>query len=300
MDHSKEIALTVVSYGGGQDTTYFVHRLCVDPAFRAKHIAGKLLIVGSDTGDEHPHTYQNIERVKKLCALHNIEFHWLTNDMGYHREAWKTLTHQYIKNSSCGSAAYQQTCTDNLKVKVVDRFVESWIKSRYGYTGTKKRAFYQFYTSQGPIRLILGFAAAEEGRTSAGNKFDAKWKRDTVQRYYPLIIDGTSRQDCINYLEAADWTVFPSNCMRCFYQSLPEILWLYRNYPAKFNEWVAIEKAKIDKYAASGFEGKNFGVYGKKTLSEKLVQAIEQFGHLTDDELNEYKYSHGHCIKSKY
>lgn len=42
------------------------------------------------------------------------------------------------------------------------------------------------------------------------------------------------------------------------------------------------------------------GVWGTKTLPEVLETAISKYGHFSDDELNDYKMSHGHCVKSKY
>lgn len=58
-----------------------------------------------------------------------------------------------------------------------------------------------------------------------------------------------------------------------------------------------MEAAKREKYK---HKEKNFGVYGKLTLDQKLEKAQRLYGHWTDEQLNEYKFSHGHCIKSKY
>lgn len=296
----KKIALTVMSNGGGQDSTTIIHKLLYDRNFYARHVKGDLLIVGSNTGDEHEHTYKNIQFLKNLCKEKGVEFFWLNPEDGFHSEAWRSLTDQYKRNNNIGSAAFRQTCTDNLKVKVVDRFVEHWIAKKY-YSGnliSLKRTYHQFYKDHGSIRLILGFAKGEETRTSNGNKFDDVWKKKVVKRYYPLIIDGLDRQACIDYNTANILrTVWPSNCMRCFYQSEQEILWLYRFNPQAFWEWVEMEKAKLEKYKD---REKNVCVYGKNTLQQKLAMAIEKYGHWSDDQLNEYKLSHGHCMKSKY
>ena len=45
---------------------------------------------------------------------------------------------------------------------------------------------------------------------------------------------------------------------------------------------------------------KNYGVYGTLTLPEKLKRAKEKYGHWTIEQLNEYKMSHGHCVKSSF
>ncbi len=298
----KEIALTVLSNGAGQDTTYLIHRLLHDKAFYDKHVEGRLLIVGSDTGDEHKHTYKNVEIVKELCKQKAAEFYWIDPSQGFHSPTWQSLTGQYKKNGSIGSAAFRQSCTDNLKVKVVDRFVEHWIAKNYyqGILLKRKRTYHAFHNDFGGIRLILGFAAGEDTRTSNGNKYDPVWKKLVTERHYPLIEEGVDRAGAIAYNASVfDHKVYPSNCKRCFYQSDQEILWLYRNEPEDFKEWVEMEQVKLKKY--EGKEGvKNLGVYGKITLEQKLQRAIEKYGHMTDAELDEYKFSHGHCIKSKY
>lgn len=292
--------LTLFSFGAGQESTYFLHRLCTDKEFYKKHIKGRLLVVGSNTGDEHGHTYQNVNYCRELCEKYDIEFYWLNPADGFHGNTWQSLFHQYTTNNSIGSAAFKQTCTDNLKVKVVDRFLEFWIKKNYGYTKNRKASIYQFVKDHGMIRLILGFAVGEESRTKNGNKFDDVWKKLNVVRYFALIEDKITRQICIDYNEEKiSHTVWPSNCLRCFYQSDQEVLWLYRFYPEKFFEWVEAEALKIFKYQCLGHE-KNFGVYGKITLIDKLKKALKLYGNWSDDRLCEYKYSHGHCIKSTY
>src|SRR5699024_10915628 len=117
---------------------------------------------------------------------------WVTNDMGYHSKTWPSLTYQYNLNRSVGSARFRQSCTDKLKVKVVDKFVESYIKEIYGFTGDRKQAYYRYFEKFGKMRLILGFSAEEASRTSNGSRFDPVWKKKNVQRYHPLIEDGTS------------------------------------------------------------------------------------------------------------
>lgn len=296
----KSFALTVLSNGAGQDTTWLIEKLVEDKEFYKKHVEGDLIIVGGDTGDEHEWTYKNIERLRKLCLSKGIVFMWITPDMGFHSQTWPSLTEQYKRTSSIGSPAFRQTCTDKLKIKVVDNFVESFIKKYYGCRGTRKQAYHDFYEKYGKIKLLLGFAKGEESRTVGAAEHDPVWKKKLVRRFYPLIEEGISRQDCIDYFEARGLEIMPSNCKRCFYQSLQEILWLNRNLPEDFQEWVDMEDAKIKKWENVEGVTKNYGVYGKKLLPQKLAEAKEKFGHMTNEELHEYKKSHGHCIKSKY
>lgn len=297
-----EYGLTYFLYGGGQDSTYILLKIINDPAFRAKHVKGRLLVAMADTGAEHEHTYKHVEYIQNLCWRNEIEFMFIRNTDGHHGRTWPTLTDQYRSNRSIGSAAFRQTCSDNLKVRPCDNFLEAWIIRNYGYDGKKKKAIYQFTQEHGRIQMIIGFAKGEEKRSSNGSKFDAVWKQRNVDRSYPLLIEGIDRQACIDYNEIhINHPVFPSNCDICMYQSDQEVLWLWRFYPKRFREWRALEQAKIDKHAANGvLAEKNYGVYGKLNLAQKLAKAHQRYGHMSDQELNEYKYSHGHCIKTKY
>jgi tRNA(Ile)-lysidine synthase TilS/MesJ len=38
----------------------------------------------------------------------------------------------------------------------------------------------------------------------------------------------------------------------------------------------------------------------RKTLPVKLLKAVKEYGHMTDDELYDYKMSHGHCVATAY
>lgn len=87
--------------------------------------------------------------------------------------------------------------------------------------------------------------------------------------------------------------------MMCPFLSKQEVLWLYRNYPTIFYEWQAYENAKLQKFRNAEIS-RNLGVKGELTLAQFLGQAITEYGHWTDEQLNEYKMSHGHCVKSAY
>jgi len=79
-----EQGLTVLSYGAGQDSTAILYKLIHDPAFRAKYVEGHLLVLMSDTGNEHPETYDLIKEVDALTLKEKISFVFLTKDKGFH------------------------------------------------------------------------------------------------------------------------------------------------------------------------------------------------------------------------
>jgi len=60
--------------------------------------------------------------------------------------------------------------------------------------------------------------------------------------------------------------------------------------------WLERESAKLAKFAHARV---NLGVKGKQTLEAFLEKAQTKFGHLTIEEIHEYRFSHGHCVKSK-
>lgn len=287
----------MLSFGGGQDSTAILYKLVYDSDFRARYAPGRVLVVMSDTGDEHPHTYEHVAHIERFCTKHGVEFHLIKPEMGFHSPGWRDLRGTYRRTGTCGSKCYRKSCTVSLKINPLYKFLESWLSKHYGVTVGRKRGFYEFAERHGRIRVILGIAAGEESRIAKAELHP--WRGQTVEKVYPLVDLGMDRRACQEYIASTGHPIPPpSNCMLCPFLSLQELLWLYRFYPADFWEWVEIEKAKLKKFASLG--EKNFGVWGRKTLPEVLEEAQRKFGHLTDAELQEHKFSHGHGVKSAY
>lgn len=292
--------LTVQSFGGGQDSSTIERMIATNRQFRDQFVKGRYLVLMADTGNEHPYTYEHVNEVKARCKASGIEFHFITNDMGYHSDKWPDLCGFYERTRTCGSKAFFKTCTDNLKIKVIYRFLEAWIEREYGYRAGRKRGIKEFANQHEKIDMLIGFARGEEGRVGK-NKNRPKWMQNSINFVYPLIEIGYSRQDCIDYLAPHyDYQVLPSNCMICPYLDDVELIWLERNHPEMFRTWCRFEQQKLDKFVDTG--DRNLGVWGKYDfpLEAVLGRAIEKHGYMTDAELDEYKLSHGHCIRSKY
>ncbi len=294
--------LTLFSFGGGQDSWAILVKLIHDPEFREKYAPNKLLIKQSDTGWEHPQTYYYTAKAEQLCKEHDIPFFLVKPEMGCHPRTWQHLTHNWEKNHTVGSLAFPQTCTDNIKIKVVDKFAAQWIKENYEIKSTTKANIYkEFYYKHGTIHRILGIAAGEEKRIGNQKHFP-KWKQKTFKYVYPLVEQGIDRQGAQDIIKEYGYPVPPpSNCTICFYMSEQELLWLHRNLPDHLSQWIKLERNKLNKNRANGLpEKKNHGPFAGKTIVQKLKIAIEKYGHWTDEKLEEYKMSHGHCVKSKY
>jgi len=299
----------VLSFGAGQDSTAILYKLIYDEDFRAAYAPDGFIVIMSDTGNEHPRTMLHVAEIKTLCELHRIEFYHLTPDMGYHPKTWPSLIAQYERNSSIGmkGAKYNKLCTSNLKIEPIYRFLSAYLADRFGFENNfgvskSKAGLVSFAEAYGKIEMIIGIAAGEERRIE---KVEIKqaWMRNSVERIFPLIDIGYDRQGCQNYIRRVGHRVPPpSNCMICHFLSLVELLWLYRSHPDMYHKWVQLEKAKLAKDAKRmKKEGKtNGGVFGKKRLPEALLDAINKHGHMTDEELNAYKQSHGHCVQSQY
>jgi len=345
--------LTMLSFGGGQDSFAILYSLIYNKEFRKKYAPNDFFVVMSDTGNEHPHTYQAVREAEEVCKKHNIHFRLITPDMGYHTSSWPDLKTNLKKNSSILAASMlSKPCTGNLKINVVDKYMYHYMCELYGFPELDKKKSWPLYRDKfnTKARVLIGFAKNEESRAKnsvANHRFLPSWKLKTMQYVYPLIEEGIDRdaaQAIISkYHEYNTYggrqknVMPPSNCMLCFYQSDQELLWLEHHYPEELNEWIEMEKAKFKQTLEDipgvraqleietegdyiywdyiyiiklikrimGME-KNYGVYGTMSLPQKIEKARQLYGPngtkkpMTIEELNEYKMSHGHCVKSSF
>ena len=295
--------LTMLSFGGGQDSTAILYKLIYDENFRNKYAPEDLIVVMADTGNEHGETYEHVNKMSRLCQVQKIPFFFLTGDMGYTSPSWSEgLVRFYEQKNAIGSKAFPKTCTDKLKITPIYNWLDEYLHRTYSTIKVgRKAAIKEFAQTHGKIRVLLGIAAKEEKRASANEDSPQKWMRESVDKQYPLIDLGWDRQACQDYikLELGRVIPLPSNCILCPFMSYQELLYLYRRTPDWYYKWVELEANKVK--ANSHVDPKrNLGVWGTKMLPEALKIAEEKHGHMTDAELREYKMSHGHCVTSKY
>lgn len=303
----KRYEVLVLSYGGGQDSTALLLRLIFDDRFRKAYSFNRLLVLMSDTGNEHDHTYRFLnEVIEPLCAAEGIAFHFLANTMGFHSPTWPDLVSFYERTHTCGSKGFRHNCSVRLKIETLYRYLEAWLGDQYelknvdprSKRGSHKRGFYEFTACYGPVGMMIGFSKGEEGRRAPVHALP-RWSQETVERIYPLIDLGLDRAACQQ--EIAGWGLevpFPSACLLCPYQSETSLLWLYRNHPNWYERWVQIEAAKLEKFAHLG--GRNLGVWPHKTLPEVLEKELHINGALSKEALDHYKMNNGHNIKTQY
>jgi 3'-phosphoadenosine 5'-phosphosulfate sulfotransferase (PAPS reductase)/FAD synthetase len=225
-------------------------------------------------------------------------------------------------------------CTHNLKLTPQYRYVEEYLEKNYNIeSGTRKKNYKNFAKKYSRIKWVIGISALEEDRVFNVEKETKQWHKESIDVVYPLIDLGMTRQDCQDFLRSKNLEIpFPSSCMHCPYASLGlELLFLYYTYPDDFYAWVEYEQKKLDAYAGETREVleyddsyedeegntvyinqrwvekpiKNVGVVGKLhtkgpkkgepfTLLDALDEAFQKYPNITLDEINAYKFSHGH------
>jgi len=305
--------ITVLWYGAGQDSTAILYKSVYDEAFKAKYIKGELVVICADTGNEFPETYRYIqEHAQPFCQAHGIHFAHIKPEMGFHPKTWHSLTGQFERTKGVMSVAFPKTCTDNLKIKPCYNYLEWFLCQRYGFEKSKpKSAYYRYAEMFGKLDVIIGFGSDESKRISlvpANLLFDIKPIRNTVpvfvqkcvNKIYPLINEGMSRGDCQKAIHDYGHEVpAPSNCMMCPFADEREVLYLSMAYPSTFSDWRMYEQIKLVRINRKA-TARNLGVKGKLTLGEYLAKAQAKYGHMTLEELKEHRFSHGHCVKSRY
>jgi hypothetical protein len=290
--------LTILSFGGGQDSTAILLMLLHERSFREKYAPGDLIVVMSDTGNEHPSTVRHVKHTRDLCAKHGVPFFHLTPDLGFHSESAPDLISYWRKTNSVGSKMFAKTCSDRLKIRVIYKFIDHFLANRLGIESTRKAATKIWMKDHGKIQMLVGIAKGEEGRVSDPGKVTQRWM-ETFDLMYPLIDLGMDRKSCQDKIRDLGHEIpFPSNCMLCPFMNDVELLWLKRFHPEQLEIWIDLESNKIQNNLHMG--EKNFGVWKGMLLPQKVEQVEGKYGHMTDDELNDYKFSHGHCVKSKF
>jgi hypothetical protein len=122
--------------------------------------------------------------------------------------------------------------------------------------------------------------------------------RNNIEHVYPLIEFRRDRAAVQRTIQAYGHEVpMPSNCRFCPFQNGPELVYLERFHPEDWQEWVRLEAAKLERSRDSP---RNLGVRGAKPLPVVLEEEKRKYGHWSDEQLIDYKMSHGHCVKSKF
>lgn len=292
--------LTVLSFGGGQDSTALLYLYLYNEEFRQRYAPGRFVVVMSDTGDEHEETYEHVLDIQAICEEHGVEFRFLTPDQGYHLDQWQSLIHFYRGGDRIGSKAYPKTCTDKLKIQPIYKWLAAYVEADFGpdYPAYRKVGLKRFAVDHGQIRVLIGIAKGEEKRLAKTDK-SPQWMQQAIERVYPLIDLGLDRAGCQNLIRAYGKRVpVPSHCRRCPFKTVAEVEIMRRDDPGGLYEWMRLERNKLRANRHKGDQ--NLGVWGKRDLIEVARQARDEYGQWSDEELHEHRMTHGHCVASAY
>jgi hypothetical protein len=304
--------IVILSCGLGQESSALLILLLTNKKIYDKYVGEKkMIVVFSDTGDEHDETYEFGETVKQLCAENGVEFHFLSNDKGYHSDAWLSLSHQYKRTSTMGSVAFSNSaCTQNLKLAPIHRWADAYISENYGFEKKRgKKAIINFAYEFGKIDMMIGFNSEEENRIRPMEQAPA-WEQKCFNKVYPLVELGITREMSQKIIIGAGVKLPPpSHCKFCHYQSVIEIYYKKKYEPVTYRQLIEIENNKLEKFAHKG--EKNLCFFGtRKTIDETVNEAEEKefkkyipgkiLKEWTFEELVDYKMSHGHCMSKGY
>lgn len=126
--------LTVLSLGVGQDSVALLFEIMNNEEFRIKYNIDlkEFICITAETGNEHNHTYQYRDYLESYCSSRNIPYYIIGFDNGFQSGSWtKGLISFYEKTTTVGSKVFRKTCTDNLKIKPIYRFLNYYVIERY-------------------------------------------------------------------------------------------------------------------------------------------------------------------------
>ncbi|HVA28089.1 MAG TPA: hypothetical protein VNF68_07905 [Candidatus Baltobacteraceae bacterium] len=318
--------LSVLSFGGGQDSTALLYMYLYDRAFRERYAPGEFLVAMSDTQAEHPDTIEHVAECRDLCESHSIPFLWITADLGFHTGHWRDggLLGQWRATSTITSVAFPNaSCTDSLKIAPFYKALNHVVACVHGYAEEPRKAALRSYAADhDKINVWIGFTRGEEARAGIARSLqqafdfacigssDPLWMQESIAKQYPLIDLGLDRRDCQNAIKGFGHRVPPpSQCYACHWKSDEMVLWTKLRYPELFNAWSTAERQKLNDWNDEAFrrarqKPENFipnGTYkntpvggrfhpdGRPIALEERAEVMQRaLGHLSATELLRY------------
>lgn len=297
--------VTLLSHGAGQQSFAMLLLLLFDPAFRREYAPGRAIAVCSDTGNEHQGTLRHIREVQALCADHQLEYHHLRPDRGFHTPAWLTLQANWWAGHRVGAKAFPKTCTFNLKISPQWKFVNHVLARDYGLPERRKGALYAYTALTGrKLNALIGFSAEEFGRRVDPDEKVPKWLSENVERRYPLAELGMTRKDCQDLIRSHGFAVpYPSQCRMCPFKTPFDLAYMSRFDRVGLLRWAVHERRKLRAHRRRFPhlpESKNHGVFGSETtLLGVATKAVADHAHLTDAQMHDRRMA-GHAVASRH
>jgi len=205
----KETMKTIVSYGGGTNST----ALLVGLLERGERPDA---ITFADTGGEKPHTYAHVAAVNDWCLSVGFpEIETLRGDMPQ-QLIDRTLEQECFRLGKLPAKAYGfSSCSDKWKMEPQRRYNKAFA-AKHGI-------------ELADITRLIGFDADEHSRVERGLTMAHK---KPVKEAYPLYDWGWGRDECIEAIARAGLPQpGKSACYFCPSSKKPELLELRERYP---------------------------------------------------------------------
>lgn len=237
---------TILSFGGGVDTTAILHMPEVMKTVDE--------VIFADTGGEHPETYEYMEKysspfIKKLGIPFTV-VRGHENADGVTVESleeaclrWKIIPSRMLR-----------FCTEKFKLRPIKKYLDS------KYPGEE-------------IHAIIGIAWDEAGRIN-----DTKWK--DYKTHYPLVDSRATREHCKKIIKEAGWPVPPkSGCYYCPFQRISQWKDLRHSHPDLWERAIRMEEngSRFPEFLLSNFHAPLREVHSRlgMDLSEFIVEDEE-------------------------
>lgn len=229
--------LQVLSLGGGTQSTAMI--LLVQEG----RLPRPDWVIFADTGSELPFTLDIISRCQEICESLDIEFRTVRSPKGD--------LHQAYLNQGGLPVIGIRTCTTEWKIRPIYREIRSLVGMGRGKVLASS---------------WIGITTDEDHRATPS---EHKW----IERKYPLLDLGWSRDDCVQYCESQDFQVQKSGCFCCPYQPVHQWEDLQKNNNEFFQIALEMERAA----RARGFSG---GLLRSRESIERFnhTHTLEDFG----------------------
>ena len=227
-DYSLE-PLQVLSLGGGTQSTAMILMI------QAGLLEKPDLVIFADTGAEMPYTIDMIARCKEIVLEQGIDWATVRSPKG-------DLHEVYHASSGLPLIGFR-TCTTEWKIRPIYRKIREYVGMGRGKV------------------LAASWLGITTDESHRARESEHLW----IERKYPLIDLGYSRQDCVKYCEDLGFQVEKSGCFMCPYQRKAQWEILARDHPELFDFALDMER----RAKANGFTG---GLY-------RSNDSIERFNH---------------------
>lgn len=295
--------LTVLSHGKGQQSTALGYMLHYEGWVRERYAPGRLLTLTSATGSEHKETDEHVRYLKAFYEQAGEHFEEITPDSGHHSDKWRSLEHFYRSGERrrIGSKSFPRACSWQLKISPFYGRLEAILAEDYGVALGRKRGLYEYVAMTGRrIRVLIGFSAEEAERRVDSDEKVKPFIRNCIERVYPLVELGMTREDCQDYIRSKGHPIpAPSLCKFCPFKTPFDVYYGSLFEPDDHDRWVEMERDKIRDWQDDLPPEKNHGVFPGRTLPEVLREAEEEFGGMSAAEMHERRMA-GHGVASRF